>query len=58
MSAGTRPSGTVGRGLRYLVLTVLTFLFISPVVFMVLTSFKSRQESSQSPPTFFPAAPT
>jgi multiple sugar transport system permease protein len=43
---------------RYAVLVLLTLAFVSPLVFMVLTSFKSRQESGQSPPTFFPQTPT
>jgi multiple sugar transport system permease protein len=55
-SAGGAGGG--GKGLRYAVLLLLTFLFISPVVFMLLTSFKTRQESAQSPPTFWPHAPT
>jgi multiple sugar transport system permease protein len=52
-----RSSGLL-RGLRYAVLAVLALIFVSPLVFMVLTSFKTRQESAQSPPTWFPEAPT
>jgi multiple sugar transport system permease protein len=44
--------------LRYLILTVLGFLFITPLLFMVSTSFKSRVESSRTPPTWFPDDPT
>ncbi len=46
------------KAVRYVVLIVLTLLFVSPLLFMVSTSFKTRQESSQSPPTWFPEAPT
>ena len=46
------------KAVRYEVLVLITLAFVSPLVFMVLTSFKSRQESAQSPPTFFPQAPT
>ena len=44
--------------LRYTVLGVLTLLFVSPLLFMVSTSFKSRQESGRTPPTLFPQEPT
>jgi multiple sugar transport system permease protein len=47
-----RPS--VGRVLRYLVLIVLTLLFISPLVFVLITSFKEPQEAVQTPPTWWP----
>jgi multiple sugar transport system permease protein len=44
--------------LRYSVLGVLTLLFVSPLLFMLSTSFKTRQESAQSPPTWIPNVPT
>jgi multiple sugar transport system permease protein len=44
--------------LRYVVLSLLALGFVSPLLFMVSTSFKSRQESAQTPPTWFPQAPT
>ena len=44
--------------LRYVVLIALTLAFVSPLIFMILTSIKTRQESAQSPPTLFPHAPT
>ena len=44
--------------LRYVVLVVLTLAFVSPLLFMISTSFKTRQESAQTPPTWFPQAPT
>ncbi|MBA3233060.1 MAG: carbohydrate ABC transporter permease [Propionibacteriales bacterium] len=42
------------KALRISLLGVLTLMFVSPLVFMVLTSFKTRQESSQTPPTLIP----
>lgn len=46
------------KALRYGVLTLLAFLFVSPLLFMLTTSFKSRSESSRTPPTLFPDDPT
>ena len=46
------------KGLRYGALLVLTLLFVSPLLFMVSTSFKTRVESSQSPPSWIPETPT
>ena len=46
------------KALRYGVLLLLTLLFVSPLLFMVSTSFKTRVESSQTPPTWIPEAPT
>jgi multiple sugar transport system permease protein len=44
--------------LRYAVLGLLTLLFVSPLLFMLSTSFKTRPESAQSPPTWIPNDPT
>jgi multiple sugar transport system permease protein len=46
------------RALRVSLLAIVTLMFVSPLLFMLLTSFKSRQEAAQSPPTFFPENPT
>ena len=46
------------RALRYSVLGVLTLLFVSPLVFMLVTSFKTRAEAVQTPPSWIPEAPT
>lgn len=46
------------KALRYGALLVLTLLFVSPLLFMVSTSFKTRVESSQSPPSWIPETPT
>ena len=43
---------------RYVPLTLLGLVFISPLLFMLVTSFKSRQEASAVPPTWIPKHPT
>ena len=40
--------------LRYVALIALTLLFLSPVIWMVLTAFKTEEESALTPPTFLP----
>ena len=42
------------KALRYAVLIVLTALFISPLLFVVLTSFKNAQQAVQTPPRWIP----
>ena len=37
------------KALRYTVLVVLTALFISPLLFVVLTSFKTARQAVQTP---------
>src|SRR3954452_21542621 len=55
----SRRRGRVGPALaRYVPLVVLGVLFISPLLFMLVTSFKTRQESAAVPPTWFPKEPT
>jgi multiple sugar transport system permease protein len=44
--------------LRYVVLVLLALLFISPLIFMLVTSFKTRVEATGIPPTWFPREPT
>ncbi|CAA9400543.1 MAG: ABC transporter, permease protein 2 (cluster 1, maltose/g3p/polyamine/iron) [uncultured Nocardioides sp.] len=46
------------KAFRYGVLTFLALVFVSPLVFMVTTSFKSRTESGQTPPSLVPDNPT
>ncbi len=46
------------RAVRYAALGLLTLLFVSPLVFMLASSFKTRQEASQTPPTWLPREPT
>src|SRR3954464_15457402 len=50
-----------GRGrlaVRYVLLVVLALIFISPLLFMLVTSFKSRIEAAGIPPTWIPKNPT
>ena len=46
------------KALRYGLLALLTLLFVSPLLFMLSTSFKTRVESSQTPPSWIPEHPT
>jgi multiple sugar transport system permease protein len=46
------------KALRLSLLGILTLMFVSPLLFMLLTSFKSRTEASRTPPTLFPQHPT
>jgi len=45
---------TPGRVLRYALLVALTLLFVSPLVFMLVTSFKTAGEAVQTPPSWWP----
>ncbi len=65
--ADTHPDTTTkspggGRGARkvgrYVLLAVLALIFISPLVFMVVTSFKNRVEAAGVPATWIPMEPT
>lgn len=40
--------------LRYVVLVVLALIFVSPLIFMLVTSFKTRGEAASIPPTWIP----
>jgi multiple sugar transport system permease protein len=56
---GGTSGGAPGRSrfatpLRYLGLILLTLLFVAPLVWMILTSFKTEEESAAVPPTFLP----
>ena len=44
--------------LRYGGLSLLGLLFVSPLLFMLVTSFKSRVEAAGVPPTWIPEEPT
>jgi multiple sugar transport system permease protein len=52
------PQRRFGRAARYLLLIALALLFISPLLFMLVTSFKSRIEAAGVPPTWIPERPT
>ncbi len=45
---------SVSRVLRYTLLVLLTILFVSPLLFMLVTSFKTSQEAVQTPPSWWP----
>jgi len=47
-----------GSLVRYIGLIVLALLFISPLLFMLVTSFKTRVEAAGAPPTWIPQEPT
>ncbi len=61
-AAAVERTGRKGIGgeriLRYVVLILLAVLFISPLVFMLVTSFKTRIEAAGIPPTWIPNDPT
>jgi len=53
------PPATSGRtrrgaGLRYVPLVLLALLIIAPLLFILVTSFKTRSEATGSPPTWWP----
>src|SRR3954447_20281810 len=45
----------VRRALRYVVLTLIALAFISPLIFMVVTSFKTRSDATSLPPSWIPS---
>ena len=56
----TRRRGKTKRTnpLFWVVLGLLSLVFILPLLYMLLTAFKSIEESRSVPPTFFPAEPS
>ena len=52
-----RPRGAL-RVLQYAVLIVLTILFISPLIWMAVTSFKTQADAIAPSPQWIPAHPT
>jgi multiple sugar transport system permease protein len=44
--------------LRYAVLIILALIFISPVLYMIATSFKTRAQAASISPTLIPSPPT
>ncbi|HKG52385.1 MAG TPA: carbohydrate ABC transporter permease [Actinomycetales bacterium] len=53
-SPASRRPGPGRAILRYTALAILALLFVSPLVFMLVTSFKSRVEAAGVPPTWIP----
>src|SRR3954452_14611426 len=45
----------VRRWLRYVVLIALAIVFISPLIFMIVTSFKTRADAVSLPPSWWPS---
>ncbi|HEU4348929.1 MAG TPA: carbohydrate ABC transporter permease [Actinoplanes sp.] len=54
---GRRPGGAK-RVLQYAVLVILTILFVSPLVYMAVTSFKTQADAISPDPQWIPANPT
>jgi multiple sugar transport system permease protein len=52
------PAGVKGRGgrkvLTYVVLVLLALIFVSPLIFMLVTSFKTRADAASLPPSWLP----
>jgi multiple sugar transport system permease protein len=42
------------RTLRYVVLILIALVFVSPLIFMLVTSFKTRSDATSLPPSWFP----
>ena len=62
-AAGGKPRGPGQKAggktvLRYVLLVILALIFISPLIFMLVTSFKTRGEATAVPPTWIPENPT
>src|SRR4051812_26080304 len=56
-----RGPGQRGPGrqvVRYVILVALGLLFVSPLLFMVSTSFKTREDATAVPPSWIPPNPT
>lgn len=54
----TRRPGGVKRVVQYVVLTVLTLLFLSPLIWMAVTSIKTQADAIDPDPQWIPANPT
>ena len=58
VTRGTKGPSAVRRTTFYGVLILLTLVFVSPLLFMLSTSFKTDVESVSATPTWIPKAPT
>ncbi len=57
-TAGRMPGSRRGAGsvaLRWGALVLIALAFLSPLVWMILTAFKTEEESAAAPPTFLPS---
>ena len=50
----TGPSPSVGRLLRYVPLVLLSLVIVGPLLFILVTSFKTRGDATGTPPTWIP----
>jgi multiple sugar transport system permease protein len=48
------PRQKAGRGTWYVVVTMIAILFVSPLVSVLLGSFKTPSEAARTPPTYLP----
>ena len=55
---GSKGPNPAKQAIRYVVLILLALLFISPLIFMIVTSFKTRAEAGSINPTWIPNQPT
>ena len=53
-----RRGGGLRRTLQYGVLGVLTLLFVSPLIYMISTAFKSTSDAASPDPQWVPENPT
>ena len=58
VAGGTKGPSAVRRTTFYGVLILLTLVFVSPLLFMLTTSFKTDVESVSATPTWIPKEPT
>jgi sn-glycerol 3-phosphate transport system permease protein len=57
MAADPKTRRTVGKALRYLLLTLLAFVVIFPLYMTIVNSLLKPSQISARPPTFFPTSP-
>ena len=50
----SRKPGPARAVVRYVVLAAIALLFVSPLLFMLVTSFKTRNEAASVPPSWIP----
>ena len=57
-SPPTGPRTSAGRLLRYVPLVLLSLVIVGPLLFILVTSFKTRGEATGTPPTWIPREAT
>jgi multiple sugar transport system permease protein len=53
-SRPVRPAERVKAVVRFIVLALIALIFISPLIFMIVTSFKTRADATGIPPSWIP----